>query len=262
MLRRWATAAGSVRVPTRRKRTRDTAAGRVDTRRMNTDPASLWGAWGGAAPVVALLRSAGRRLAGRRLAVPGTRGELSLCLASVDVRPDPVGFTVGQLDDVRVTATGVRWREWEAHRAVLVGHNVHVRPQAAAPPTVVSAPVTLELRLRVEHVRERLAAIRPDLRVEIGDGGARVRLARRPALGWLAVTPEVTRDALLLRPRALWLGRAGTTVPSWAPRVRIALPALPLGLRLRAITTDDGDVVLHLAADEWRGAPSLPSWLT
>jgi LmeA-like phospholipid-binding len=240
------------------------------------DPAALWALWGtgGAGPADALaglLRTAGRRLAGRRLTVPGTRGELSLCVASVHVRPDPVGLALGHLDDVRVEATDVRWRGWEAHRVLLVGHNVHVRPpRTAAPvpsgalltPTAVAAPVTLEVRMRTEHLRERLASIRPDLDVEIADGGrARVRLARRPGLGWLAVTPEVTRDALLLRPRALRLGRVETALPSWAPRVRIALPELAHGLRLREITTGDGDVVLHLGADEWRGTPSLPAWL-
>jgi hypothetical protein len=210
---------------------------------------SVPGLLGLGAAVEAVLRAAGRRLSGRRVTVPGTGGELSLCLESLHVHPEPVGLSLGQLGEVRVAATDVRHRDLEAHRAVLVGHNVHVRPLPA--PTVVAAPVTLELRLRPAVLHDRLAALRPALRLEIGDGAARVHLARHLGRGSLTVTPEVTAEALLLRPRALQVGRLRTGLPAWLPELRIALPALPRRLRLRDVTTDGDEIVLHLHADEW-----------
>jgi hypothetical protein len=207
----------------------------------------------------ALLRSAARRLTGRRVTVPGTGGALSLCLESLHVRPEPVGLALGQLDDVRVVATAVRWRGIEAHRAVLVCHNVHVRPLPA--PTVVAAPVTLEVALRPAVVRDRLAAARPALRLEVVGDEARMHWSRRPRWGALVVTPEVTAGALLLRPRALRRGRRRVALPPWLPAARTAIPALPRGLRLRGVVVGAEEIVLHLYADEWR-EPVPPARLT
>ena len=59
------------------------------------------------AALESLLRAAGRRLAGRRLTVPGTGGALRLRLTALRVDPEPLGVAVGQLGDVTVEATDV-----------------------------------------------------------------------------------------------------------------------------------------------------------
>ena len=117
------------------------------------------------AALESLLRAAGRRLAGRRLTVPGTGGALHLRLTALRLDPEPLGLAVGQLGDVTVEATDVVWRDITFRSAVLVARNVHVRPQPV--PTAVAAPVTLDLALDPVAVCERLAATHPVARPSI-----------------------------------------------------------------------------------------------
>lgn len=219
-----------------------------------TDPAALLRAGVALTPVAALdklLRAAARRLAGRRVTVPGTGGELVLRWESLAFDPDPVGLALGQLGDLRLVASGVRWRDLQCHRAVLVCRNVHVRPFPV--PVAVAAPVTLELAFAVEVLAGRLATAHPRLGLEpAGRDRAALRWARRPAWGSLTVSAEVGGDAVVVRPRALHLRGHRIPLPGWAPTHRIALPTLPRGLRLLGITADDGEIVLRLTADEWR----------
>ena len=209
-----------------------------------------------ALPVAALeslVRSAGRRLAGRRLTVPGTGGALRLRLTALRLDPEPLGLAVGQLGDVTVEATDVVWRDITFRSAVLVARNVHVRPQGV--PTAVAAPVTLDLLLDPEAVCERLAATHPELRLSVHAEAPHTRAhwARRPGWGWVGLKPEITTTALLLRPTSLSVRGRALALPGWLPTVRVRLPQLPRGLRLRDVeVTDAPAIVLHLGTDEWR----------
>jgi hypothetical protein len=226
------------------------------------DPTGMFTSGAPVLPVAALeslLRAAGRRLAGRRLTVPGTGGALRLRLTALRLDPEPIGLAIGQLGEVTVEAAEVVWRDIPFRSAVLVARNVHVRPQPV--PTAVVAPVTLDLVLDPAVVRERLAAARPALRVEVRrlDGAplAEAHWARRPGWGWVGLRPEVTAAALLLRPTVLTLHGRTWTLPAWLPAVRIRLPQLPRGMRLHDVEVPDGadaGVVLHLGTDEWREA--------
>ena len=207
------------------------------------------------AALVSLLRAAGRRLAGRRLTVPGTGGALRLRLTALRFDPEPLGLAVGQLGDVTVEATDVEWRDLTFRSAVLVARNMHVRPQPV--PTAVAAPVTLDVVVDPAVVRDRLAASHPALRLSMHDDAphARAHWARHPEWGWVGLKPEITATALLLRPCAVDVRGRGRALPAWLPTVRIRLPQLPRGLRLRdvAVQADTG-IVLHLTTDEWREA--------
>jgi hypothetical protein len=226
------------------------------------DEGTAWSgpaAWGllpatAAMPVAtldALLRSAARRLAGRRFTVPGT--ELRLRVDALEVRPDPVGLALGQFDDVRLVAGDLEWRGLACERLVVVCRNVHVRPLPA--PTVVSAPVEVELTLLPPVVRERVAAVRPCLRLEVGtDGEPRLHWARRPHWAALVVAAEVADSALHLRPVAVRRGPRRLPLPRWLPPVRIRVPALPRALRLHRVDVGPEVIVLHLRADQWRDA--------
>jgi hypothetical protein len=244
-----------------RKRTGDRSAGRADTAAVtSSDPWTAWTTPGAllragtaltpVGALEALLRAAGRRLTGRRFTVPGSRGELSAVLDALSLDPDPVGLALGQLDDLRLVASAVRWRDLEFHRLVLVCRNVHVRPLPAA--VAVAAPVTVELAVAPEVLRRRLATARPALDLGVGPDRGLLRWSRHPSWGALAVSVDVTGSALVVRPRALRLGGRRIPLPAWAPARRIALPALPRGLRLREVVVGADEVVLHLAADEWR----------
>jgi hypothetical protein len=205
------------------------------------------------AALESLLRAAGRRLAGRRLTVPGTGGALRLRLTALRLDPEPVGLTIGQIGEVTVEATEVLWRGITFRRAVLVARNVHVRPQPV--PTAVAAPVTLDLALDPVTVRERLAATRPGLRLSVHREAphARAHWARHPEWGWVGLKPEITATALLLRPTAVGVRGRTRSLPGWLPTMRVRLPQLPRGLRLRDVEVADGTAIaLHLGTDEWR----------
>lgn len=223
-----------------------------------------WGDWGPAAlrglqagaiaatPVAALdalLRLAARRLAGRRFTVPGTG--LTLRVEALKVRPNPMGLTVGQFDDIRLAARDLEWRGWSCTRLVVVCRNVHLRPLPT--PAVVSAPVEVEVALLPAVVRDRVAQLRPEVLAEVGpDGEARLRWARRPRWGAVVVTVEVAGPGLDLRPVGMRLACRYIPLPGWLPPVRMPVPAPPRGLRLRDVVVGPEEIVLTLVADQWR----------
>jgi hypothetical protein len=202
----------------------------------------------------ALLSTAIRRLTGRRVTVPGTGG-LALRVEALEMHPDPLGVALGQFDDVHLVARDVEWRGWVCDRVVVTFRNVHLRPLPTA--AVVTAPVDLEIALSPALVAARLAAVRPGAVFEIDQGvvgspDALLRWHARPNWGALVIAPDVTATALHLRPVGARLGTLRCALPGWLPPLRIPLPVLPRGLRLREIAVGAGEVVLHLAADEWR----------
>lgn len=223
-----------------------------------TDPAS-WLLRAGSAmtpagSLLTLLSVAARQLAGRRITVPGTGGELSLRVESLALDPAPAGLGLGQLDDLHLIASDVRWRDLEAHRVDVRCGNVHVRPLPA--PVAVAAPVTVTVTARSATVQRRLTATRPGLAATIDGGRAWLLWARRPSWGSVMVVPEVsaasTGTTVLLRPDRLRIGSRELALPTFLPSVRLPLPPLARSLRLREVTVADDGIVLHLVADEWR----------
>ena len=117
--------------------------------------------------------------------------------------------------------------------ATAVLHNVHVRP--SAPPVLVAAPVELTLELPATVLDELFRLAAPRLAGEIGpDGIARLRLARRPALGHLEVDANLDGSTLWLKPRGLVLRRRRLRCRSARPAYPVRLPELPHGLQLTA----------------------------
>jgi hypothetical protein len=220
------------------------------------DPAALRAMMGGPAGALLdrLLRRAGRRLIGRRFAVPGTGGDLVLRLDAVRARPDPLSVALGQFGDVGVGATEVEWRGTPIRRLDLDCRNVHVRPTG----TAVAAPVTLEVAVGIDVVRDLVAARRPAVRIDAGASGqARVAWSHRPETAAVHVVPEVAGSALHLRPVVVEVGSHRFRLPGWLPPVRITLPELPRGLRLREVEPGVDEVVARFVAGEW--AEELPT---
>jgi hypothetical protein len=258
------------RIPAGRKPFFGPSRERADTAEMDHEPwRAAWTGWtvpaalrglvptgSTATPVEALwalFGTAVRRLTGRRVTVPGTGG-LALHIEALQVRPDPLGLTLGQFGDVRLVARDVEWRDWVCARVVVSLRNLHLRPPPAA--AVVTAPVDVEIVLSSTIVAARLAAVRPGAAFETArQGGAAEALLRwkaHPRWGALVIVPEVTATALHLRPVGARLGRLHCALPGWLPPLRIRLPALPRDLRLRDVVVGAGEIVLHLVADEWR----------
>lgn len=220
------------------------------------DPAALRALMAGPAGALLdrLLRRAARRLIGRRFTVPGTGGELVLRLDAVRARPEPLSVAVGQFGDVGVSASDVEWRGVPIRRLDLDCRNVHVRPTG----TAVAAPVTLEVAVGIDVVRDLVAAARPAVRIDAGASGqARVAWSHRAETAAVHVVPEIAGRALQLRPTVLEIRSRRFRLPGWLPPARIALPDLPRDLRLRDVEPGADEVVLRLVAGQW--AEELPT---
>jgi hypothetical protein len=206
---------------------------------------------GAAAAYRTLFMTVRRLVVGRRLTVNLDGGALTLTITEFESRLDMRGLSVGQLNDVRLTARDIDWEGSHFDHASAVLHNVHLRP--AAPPVLVAAPVELTLDVPTAVLDDVLQWAAPRLSGEIGvDGVARLRLSRRPLLGHLEVDAELDGSTLWLKPRHLTVRRSRWRLPARTPAYRVRLPALPHNLRLTGVTFAPGCVSLAGTVPEWR----------
>ncbi len=192
-----------------------------------------------------------RLVVGRRLTVRLDQGDLQLTVTEFDSRLDVRALSVGQLNDVRLGASDVRWREGRFETASAVLHNVHLRP--GAPPVLVAAPVEVSVELPAGALDDVLRWVAPRLAGDVGpDGIVRLRLARRPGLGHLLVDAHLDGTTLWLRPRGVIAGRRRWRLPARLPSYPVHLPELPNGLRLTGVHFEPGTVRLTGSVPEWR----------
>lgn len=192
-----------------------------------------------------------RRLAiGRRLTVRLDIGEIALTVTELESGLDMRSLSVGQLNDVSLSATDISWNGEHFDHASVVLHNVHLRPDT--PPVLVAAPVELTVHVPAAAVEQVLHTAAPRLTGRVGtDGVARLHLTRRPRLGHLEVDVDIAGSSLALTPRALSLRRRRWTLPARVPAYRVHLPPLPLGLELTAV---------HLGPELVEVSGRLPEW--
>jgi hypothetical protein len=192
-----------------------------------------------------------RLVVGRRVTVHADGGPITLTVSQVEARLDLRRLSVGQLEDVRVSATDINWRSSRFDLASAVLRNVHLRPGAR--PTVVAAPVHLTLDVPTEALDDLFPMMVPRFAGTVGDDGvARVRFAGRPGLGHVEVDAELDGSTLLLKPRAVTVRRRRWMLPVRTPAYRIRLPDLPHGLQLTEVCFEPGLLRLSGALPEWR----------
>lgn len=227
--------------------------------------ASLWSSTGlpsvgaGAAQAIAvpyrtLFATLQQLLVGKELTVRIGDHDVTLMVVELESELDPQGLAVGQLGEVRVAASDIRWGDNRLQSAVAVLRNVHIRP--GVPPMVVAAPVELTTELPKDIFDGVLAQAAPQLRSESGeDGTARLRWARQPAWGGLEVDADVvcttSGSTLWLRPRAVVTGQRRWKLPGRTPAYQVPLPELPHGLMITEV---------ELAPDSLHLAGLLPEW--
>lgn len=220
--------------------------------------ASLWStaalapvSSGAAAAYRTLFMTVRRLVVGRRLAVRLDDGDLTLTVTEFDSRLDVRSLSVGQLNDVRLTARDIRWDGSQFDRATAVLHNVHMRP--SAPPVLVAAPLELTLEVPAAALENLFRWAAPRLSAEVGpDGIARLRLARRPTMGHLEVDARLDGSTLWLKPRGLVIRRSRRSLPARTPAYPVRLPELPHGLVLTGISFAPDVVCLSGTLPEWR----------
>jgi len=192
-----------------------------------------------------------RLMVGRTLTVRLDTGDMVLTVTEFDSHLDVRRLAVGQLNDVRLTATDISWEDQAFERATLLLHNVHLRP--GAPPVLVAAPVDVTLDMSSHVLDDVLRDVLPRWSGHVGDDGvARLRWARRPRLGNVEVDATVDGSTLWLHPRVLALGRRRWRLPPRAPSYPVPLPELASGLTLTSLRF--GPNTLHLTGrlPEWR----------
>ncbi|PEG38121.1 hypothetical protein CQY20_14110 [Mycolicibacterium agri] len=220
--------------------------------------ASLWSTaavapvnTGAAAAYRTLFVTLRRLVVGRELTVRLDEGDITLTVTEFDSRLDVRNLSVGQLNDVRLAARDIRWETNTLDQATAVLRNVHFRP--TAPPVLVAAPVELFLELPADTLDEVLRLATSRLTGEIGhDGIARLRLARRPALGHLEVDAQLDGSTLWLKPTVLEVRRTRMRLPQRTPAYPVHLPELPHGLHLTDIDFAPGLLRLTGTLPEWR----------
>ncbi|MFC4943660.1 hypothetical protein [Pseudonocardia sp. GCM10023141] len=195
-----------------------------------------------------------RHLVGRAFTVRSTGGsDIALTLAALNATLDPMSLSVGQLGEVRLAATDITVADHPLDAAVVTLHNLHVQP--AEIPLLVAAPVEVEITVAAGVVLALVADQVPRLLLGIGtgrDGVATVRWRRHPRLGHVEIDVHPDGSHLWLRPRALVLRGRRRVLGSHTPAIPVALPALPRGLRLTAVTPTAGAVVLRGTLDAWQ----------
>lgn len=192
-----------------------------------------------------------RLIVGRTLTVRLDSGDLTLTITEFDSRLDVRRLAVGQLNDVRVTASDIGWEQRHFDDARLILRNVHVRP--GVPPMLVAAPVEITAQMSSQALTDLLGSTFPRVTGHIGeDGVARLAWARRPGLAWIEVDVRVEGATLLAHPRAVHVGRRRWRLPMRVPAYPVALPDLGSGLMLTDLHLGSGTVTLSGSMPEWR----------
>lgn len=204
-----------------------------------------------AAPYRTLFTTLQQLLIGKEVTVRIGNHDVVLTVTELDSALEPQGLAVGQLGEVRVVASDIRWDQHRLQRTVAVLRNAHVHP--GLPPVLVAAPIQLSSELPTEIFDDVLRQSVPQLRSELcEDGTARLRWARRPGWGGLDVDVDGSGTTLWLRPRTLVTGQRRWTLPARTPAYRVPMPALPQGLLVTDVSLAPDALQLSALLPEWR----------
>lgn len=199
----------------------------------------------------ALLSTASRLAAGRRVTVRLDAGDLVATVERFDVPLAPTRVAFGKLDDLTLDLSDIHWQGTVFDRLEIVLRNVKVRADPL--PMLIAGPVDLSVQVHGEEVAELLAAFEPRLAAGFGRHGlARLWWARRPAMGWLEVAPELHGSGLWLRPRALGWRDRRLRLPAWTPARSVPLTGLPHGLVVSDLELGADNLVVRGRLAHWR----------
>ncbi|WP_372507937.1 LmeA family phospholipid-binding protein [Mycolicibacterium crocinum] len=192
-----------------------------------------------------------RLVVGRTMTVRLDGGDITLTVTEFDSRLDVRGLAVGQLNDVRIAATDIRWGERSFESATVVLHNVHLKP--GVPPVLVAAPVEVTMAVSTHALDAVFTDALPRLSGHVDDEGvARLRWSRRPALGSVEVDVTLDGSTLWLRPRAVRTGRRRWALPTRLPAYPVRVPELASGLTLTSLSLGPGSLHLTGSVPQWR----------
>lgn len=203
-----------------------------------------------AAPYRTLFTTLQQLLIGKRVTVRIGDHDVVLTVTEFDSPLDPRALAVGQLGEVRLAARDITWDEHRLESAVVVLHNVHIRP--GVPPVVVAAPAELSLALPVTIFDEVLRRAAPALRGQLrADGTTSLHWARRPGWGALEMDVDAVGTTLWLRPRTLVTWQRRWKLPTLIPSYPVPLPDLPQGWVVTGVNLGPDSLELSVLLPEW-----------
>lgn len=201
-----------------------------------------------------LLDLAQSRLRGRELTIAtgSPSGDARLRLRDVRFELSPLPLAVGQLGMVEVDADSLAWGAVRLRNVSASFANVHVRPGLT--PTLVCAPVRLHAVIGQAELDEMIAGTSMGVHVELTDDGP--ALLTGPSwqrLGRAQVEPWLDDDRIRFRTGGVVVrGRRLALPRTQLPGVSLALPPLPVGLRLTRIELRAGQVHVDGLVEELR----------
>lgn len=205
----------------------------------------------GATAYQALLTTVSLLATGRTLTVRLDTGDLTVRIDRFDVPVVPTRLATGRLGDLRLKLSDIRWQGSVFERAEVVLRNVSVRPEPL--PLLSAGPVEMSVQVHGTEAAELLAAVEPRLATRLGrDGLARLWWARRPAIGWMEVAPELHGSGLWLRPRALGWRERRLRLPAWMPARSVPLTGLPHGFQVSDVELGSDNLVVRGRLAHWR----------
>lgn len=199
----------------------------------------------------ALLNKLGERLVGRRLNIDTGSGKIALTVTKFESDFDMRGLSVGQLNEIRLSAADISWKGTFFERASVVVHNVHIKP--TTPPKLVAAPIEIEGETTPEGLAELLRNAAPKVQSDVDENSvASLQLTARPSLGHIEVDAQTDGSTLQIWPRALVVRKARISLPKRTPAYRIPLPQLPGKLELTSVDFGPKSVQLSARLPEWQ----------
>lgn len=215
---------------------------------------------GAAAAYRTLYMTARRAVLGRTLTVPLPGGDVRLTVTELSSRLDPRRLALGQGEDVRLTASDIRWQNGVFERATALLRNVQLRP--GAPPTLRAQAVELTVEVGSDSLADLLASVTRRWTGEIDDAGVvRLRWARRPRWANVEVDAAVEDGpgpaVLRLRPRALAIGARRWALPARTREYRVAFTPLPADLRVTDVRFESRLLRVQAELPQWRARVPL-----
>ena len=190
-----------------------------------------------------LIELARDRLVGRLLTLETRSGEVRCVVGRIDASPSPVGLAVGQLGDVNVTATDVRWERGRLDEVEIRFGNVHVQP--ALQPIIVAAPVEVIARVHGETVVDLVAERVPRAVVELaGDSVMTVGLAGHHRMGQAEVVPRLVGGQVRLVATAVRVAGRRLAYRRGVPVASVDVPHFRSGFRAHDVVVDGSTVVI------------------
>ncbi len=200
-----------------------------------------------------IVSTARRRLIDRPVAFDVGTSPVSLVLREIAVDSTTMGPALGQLGDVELEASDLRWNEIDVEHAVARLRNVHIQPGTT--PVLIAAPIEFEFAIgeSTVHHLTRSSRIGQRVEIELADDVAYIRPVRGRRLGHIDVVLEpAPRHVNLIVTHLHAADRVRIRRGLGAlPRLRVDLPEA-LHNRVHAIDVDHGRVVLRGHVAEWR----------